>query len=110
MGAISISKNAGTGPSAITLQIPVSKGRLRSVSSQQIEGLSNPGALHVTCHLSQAPATLWNGYATLFVGAFTEYQKIGWTGDIPIEIDSIIYARFRTLGQATVQLSAYTSE
>ncbi len=104
----SINRDAGVGPSAITLRLPVSRGHLKAVSVSQIAGDSNPGALHVTCSLSAEPATPETMIAFLFAGAFTTYHPIGWSGDLPLEEEMTVYARFRTYGQANIKLAIVT--
>ena len=108
MPSTSISRNMGVGPSAVTLRLKAEKGRLKACTVTQIEGLSDPGALYVSVGIALAPGTPATIVAFLYSGSFTEYEPIGWTGDIPLGPQYEVYARFRTIGQATCKLAIVT--
>lgn len=105
MPTTSVNRNAGIGPSAFTLRLPVERGRLKAVSVTQVEGDPTYGGLNASIFVASEPATPSSILAHLASGIFTEYQPLGWTGDINLEPNMTVYARLRTLGQAQVKLA-----
>jgi len=106
MPTTSVSKQCTTALQTYVLTLPVERGRLKAVSVSQIEGTSVPGQLFTMVALAQQPASPTTIVASLCSGPFTVYQPIGWDGDIPLEPNMTIYARFKAKADVTIKLSA----
>ena len=108
MPTTSITTNVGVGPSSVSFRIPVEKGRLKAVSIAQVSGYPTYGGLAAYLSLAMIPAAPGSIVAHLNAGVFTQYQSLGWTGDIPLSPGLTVYARARTLGLCEVKMTVIT--
>ena len=89
------------GEDPVTLSIPADTGRLKAVSARPMIPLSGVNEAFFQIILADATADPPTPKAALITGAIGASQFIGWTGDLPLESNDVIYCQLWSLkGQA----------
>lgn len=95
---------------SLTLQLPSEGHILYAVSAYEPLSQRGTDELFTQIFLASTSMPTPTPQILLCSGYFGAQGMVGWTGRIPLDADSLIIGRFRSIIQTTITLAIYTGD